>query len=376
MRLLRALVTIAALVTACRGEQRPVDADASTPASNAGALPRPDLRVPRLTSLSRRASSFVDVAPGKAPDADHPAGTVYVAAVLANRERGEATLFEWDVARAGAVDPEGALLYSESDKQDNGKSAEVRIATTRDKVFMAVTLEIGGRFTVLGSSPLRDVHGHPHAAYLPPARNISLETDGRWLAVAYERTDYTPPDAELPRGGVALYDAATMKRVAAVPLRAARESQVRYDVLEMMNGRLFAAEANNEVVRVIELAMPSLTIVRKVEVKIPTASNSSHRVQLTSGRGHLEVLCRDVLVELTPDLEIVEKRTFHTDEVAFGPAGERLTPVGLEAPGVRGDFVPDARASASCTPSWAGAYPLLACSVDMEGIRVARLAPR
>lgn len=88
------------------------------------------------------------------------------------------------------------------------------------------------------------------------------------------------------------------------------------------------------------------------------------------------VVSRDVLVELTPDLEVVGKRDIHSDEVAVGPSGELLTPIGLEAPGLRGDFVPDARASASCTPWWAGAYPLLACAVDLEGVRIARLAAR
>ena len=82
------------------------------------------------------------------------------------------------------------------------------------------------------------------------------------------------------------------------------------------------------------------------------------------------------LIELTPDLEVVSKRELHAKEVALGPSGELLTPVGLDAPGQRGDYVPDVRASASCTPSWAGAYPLLACSVDLDGVRIARLAPR
>lgn len=383
---LQGLLAAAALVAACRGERDSTGEAPSTrsarfvptgaPASSAPtSAARPDLRAPRLTPLSRRPSSLVDVAPGRAPDVDHPAGTVYLAAVLDRVGRGEATLFEWDVASARALEPEGALLYEESNKQDNGKSAEVRIATTRDSVFAAVTLE-KGRFTVLGSSPLSDVHGHLHADYLPSTRNVSLETDGRWLAVAYTLVDPPGANGDIPIRGVLLYDAVTMKRVSSVFFEQSREVQIRHDILEMMDGRLYAAEAEHDKLRVVELAVPSLKVLRKAEVSLAPDPKNGRRVQLTSVRGHLVVLSRGVLAELTPDLEVVGKREIHTDEVAIGPAGELLTPVGLEAPGRRGDFVPDARASASCTPSWVGAYPLLACSVDMEGARIARLAPR
>jgi hypothetical protein len=83
-----------------------------------------------------------------------------------------------------------------------------------------------------------------------------------------------------------------------------------------------------------------------------------------------------IVVELTADLDVVSRRELRSDELALGPGAELLSPVGLNGAGRRGDFVPDVHASASCTPAWAGSYPLLACAVDVEGIRVARLAPR
>lgn len=352
-----------------------VPACAPAPVAPPGAA-RTDLREPRLTSLSRRPSSLVDVAAGRPPDAEHSAGTLYAAAVLdSGRGRGEATLFEWDVASASTVDPDGRLLYRESDKVDNGRSAEVRITTTHENVFVAVTLE-HGLLTVLGRSPLGHDYGNPEGEYLPPARNISLETDGRWLAVAYERTDHATPSSALPHSGVLLYDALSMKRVASIPFDQARDAHVRYDILEMLDGRLYAAAPAGAKVRVVELAVPSLKVVRQAEVGVANGPDGSARVQLTRTRGHLLALSNHVLVELTPDLEVVGRREIHADEVALGPGAELLTPVGLEAPGRRGDYVADARASASCTPAWVGAYPLLACAVDMDGVRVARLAPR
>jgi hypothetical protein len=370
----------AALLVACQGKaSAPIDA--AVPAPAPAPLPsstaaRPDLREPRLTQLTRRPSSMVDVAPGRPASSDHPAGTVYVAAVLdTERRRGEATLFEWDVASATPLDRDGILLYRESDKEENGKSADVRIATTQSDVFVAVTLE-NGRFTAFGRAPLPagaswgSLFAPEHMA---PASNISLETDGRWLAVAYDIRNEWASLGGLPRTGVLLYDARTMERVASIPFTQSRETGVRYDILEMIGGRLVAAESSDTTLRVVELAMPSLKTLH--EAKIPTPKGRA-RVQLTSQRGRLVALTHDTVVELTPELEVVGKREIHSDEVALGPAGELLTPLGLAVPGRRGDFVPDVRASASCTPAWAGGYPLLACAVDMEGIRIARLAPR
>lgn len=187
-------MTIGMLVAACERKPSAASVDASTENAPARAAPapgdRPDLREPRLTSLSRRPSSIVDVAPGREIDADHPAGTTYVAAVLDNEyRRGEATLFEWDVASARPLDPDGTLLYRESDKEDNGKSADVRIATTPHGLFFAVTLE-HGRFAILRKRGYA-LGADSMVEYLPPARNVSLAVDEHWLAVAYERTDGT-----------------------------------------------------------------------------------------------------------------------------------------------------------------------------------------
>ncbi|MDB5220612.1 MAG: hypothetical protein JWO86_8539 [Myxococcaceae bacterium] len=120
--------------------------------------------------------------------------------------------------------------------------------------------------------------------------------------------------------------------------------------------------------------MPGLEPVREADVPMPEGSRGG--VQLTQLRGHLAALTGDQLIELTPQLEVVSKRELHADEVALGPTGEPLTPLGIEGAGHRGDFVRDAHASASCTPSWMAAYPILACAVDLDGIRIARLAPR
>jgi len=370
-------------LVACQGKASATNVDASTDGGAAmasapvpsppAASARPDLRAPRVVSLSRRVSSMVDVVPGRPADAEHPAGTVYFATVLDNEaRRGEATLFEWDVASAQPLHPEGRLLYQESDKEENGKSTDVRIAASRDDLYVAVTLE-KGKFTVLGRSSLTRGGASPVGPGLPPARNLSLETDGQWLAVAYERLDYSYGTAEVPRSGVLLYEAWSMKHVATFPFSQSREVGVRYDILEILDGHLYAAEVTGTKLHVVKLAMPSLQPVKMTDVSVP---KGAERVQLTRMQGHLVALTHDVVVELTPDLEVVRRRDLHSDEVAVGPGAELLTPLGLERPGHRGDFVPDVRASASCTPSWAGAYPLLACAVDMEGIRIARLAPR
>lgn len=164
-----------------------------------------------------------------------------------------------------------------------------------------------------------------------------------------------------------------MKRVAMLPFSQSRESGVRYDILEILDGRLYAAEADETALHVVELALPALRKAREAEVTMPKGSS---RVQLTRMRDHLIALTHDTVVELTPELEVVSQRVLHAGEVTLGPAGELLTPLGLDGLGRRGDFVPDVHASASCTPWWAGSYPLLACAVDMEGVRIARLAPR
>jgi hypothetical protein len=371
-----ALLAAALMAAACHARTpAPTDASAPPPVPSSS-VARLDTREPRLAQLTRRSSSIVDVAPGRPADADHPAGTVYVAAVLGTEgKRGEATLFEWDVASASALKPEGRILYRESDKEDNGKSVDVRIATTPGDVFVAVTLE-NGRFTELGRSSLAAGASseNPFAPeHMPPAKNISLETDGRWLAVAYQLQDHASAGVGIPRTGVLLYDAQSMKRVASVLFTQSRDAGVRYDVLEMMGGRLFAAESSETTLRVVELAMPSLKMLREAKIPIP---KGTARVQLTSERGHLVAATHDVLLELTPDLEVVGKREIHGDEVTLGPAGEMLTPLGIDVPGRRGELVPDLHAPASCTPAWAGGYPLLACAVGLEGIRIARLAPR
>ncbi len=380
MKKVLALVTVCALV-ACEGKTstRAIDAGGATTIASASvsstpaASARPDLRDPRVVSLSRRFSSIVDSVPGRAADAQHPAGTVYFAAVLGNEtRRGEATLFEWDVASAQPLTSEGELLYRESNKEDNGKSADVRIAASQTELFFAVTLE-KGRFTVLGKSALPILNGHPVGEGLPPARNISLETDGRWLAVAYERLDYSLATARIPRTAVVLFDARTVEQVATFPFSQSREVGGRYDILEFLDGHLYAAEVKGTKLHVVKLAIPSLWPVKTADVTVPTGTE---RVQLARAKGHLVALTRGVVVELTSELDVVRTNELRSDEVAIGPGGERLTPVGLEGAGRRGDFVPDVRTSASCTPSWSGAYPLLACAVDVEGIRIARLAPR
>lgn len=140
-----AVVAIAALASGCQGKSSAaVGGDASAPVSIMTACApapvapasasRPDLRAARVTSLTRRASSIADVAPGRPEGAEHPAGTVYVAAVLDTAgHRGEATMFEWDVASASPLEHDGALLYRESDKEENGRStsASPRRARTR-----------------------------------------------------------------------------------------------------------------------------------------------------------------------------------------------------------------------------------------------------
>jgi hypothetical protein len=352
------------------------------PAGSARTAPppsaRPDVREPRLTWLSRRPSSVVDVAPGHPPNADHPAGTVFVAAVLENEvHRGEATLFEWDVASAQPLRPDGELLYRESDKEENGKSENVRIVATSNAVYSAVTLA-HGRFTVLKKNGyIAQASSRPQ--FVTPARNLSLEADDRFLAMAYERVSYSE-DPEYPRVGVLLFDAWTMQRVGTYALSAplagspAASLGLRFDILEIVDGRLYAAEAQFAKLHVVELSMPGLKPVHETNVSMPDGFGGG--VQLTQIRGHLVALTHDQLVELTPDLEVVSKRELHAGEVALGPAGELLTPLGIEGAGHRGDFVADAHASASCTPSWMGAYPLLACAVDLDGIRIARLAPR
>ena len=380
MKKLLGLLTVCTLV-ACEGKTstRALDAGGAATIASASvsaapaASARPDLRAPRVVSLSRRSSSIVDSVPGRAADAQHPAGTVYVAAGLGNEaRRGEATLFEWDIASAQPLVSEGELLYRESDKEDDGKSADVRIAASQTELFFAVTLE-KGRFTVLGKSALPNVDGHPVGEGLPPARNLSLETDGRWLAVAYERLDYSLGTARIPRSGVLLFDARTMEQVATFPFSQSREVGGRYDILEFLDGHLYAAEVKGTKLHVVKLALPSLRPVKTADVPVP---KGNERVQLTRAKEHLVALTRGTVVLLTPELDVVRTNELHSDEVAIGPGGERLTPVGLEDAGRRGDFVPDVRASASCTPSWGGAYPLLACAVDVEGIRIARLAPR
>jgi len=318
---------------------------------------------------------MVDVVPGRPADEEHPAGTVYFAAVLDNEHRrGEGVLFEWDVASGRALDPEGRVIYHESDKADYGKASDIRVAASNDDLYVAVTLE-KGEHTVLGRSSLTR-RGGPIGPRVPPARNISLETDGKWLAVAYERTDIVPSDPAFPRTGLLVYEAWNMRHAATFPFSQSREVGVRYDILEILDGYLYAAEVNETRLKIVKLAMPSLQPVKMTEVPVPKVAKSADRVQLTHSNKNLVALAHGVAVELTPDLEVVRKRELQSDEVAIGHDGELLSPLGLNGAGHRGDYVPDVRASASCTPAWAGAYALLACSVDMEGIRIARLAPR
>ena len=196
------------------------------------------------------------------------------------------------------------------------------------------------------------------------------------LIDAGKRTDIVPSHPAFPHSGVLLYEAWNMRHAATFPFSQSREVGVRYDILEILDGHLYAAEVNETRLHIVKLAMPSLQPVKMTDVPVAKVASSADRVQLTHSNKNLMALAHGVVVELTPDLEVVRKRELHSDEVAIGNDGELLSPLGLNGVGHRGDYVPDARASASCTPAWAGAYPLLACSVDMEGIRIARLAPR
>jgi|GEM_PF-5920379 len=333
-----------------------------------------DVAAPRVSLLWRRPTSYIDVAAGQPPSPEYPAGTVFVAAALDLDRRGKPRLIEWDVAR-GAPLREGYPLLHDDQKVDIGSPREARITSTGDSVFTVVTLERSTQSQVRGWH--RDSLGAKGISWFSAAESIALEADAEWVVVGYAQNG--PRYEHYPEAGLAVFSASTLERVATAATRApARQRDVRHDYLEILDGRLFAAEEAYAPggLRVTEHALPSLRVLRSVVVPVRPAERYLGPVQLTSSRGHLFVVGRGAIAELTPELTVVGRRDFQAGEVAIGPSGELLTPLGLERPGIRRDFVPALGTAASCTPAWSASHPLLACAVDMEGSRIARLGAR
>jgi hypothetical protein len=327
----------------------------------------------RVGTLTKRHSTLVDVAEGQPPSPEMPAGTVFVAAASDNHGTNRPTLYGWDVSRARVTF--SANIKFESDKVYTGDPSAMRVAVGGKYVYVVTELEQGhsvllNAFDHAGASRGQTAFAGGSQTTFTTASEASVAAAESWVAVAYRPSFNAKVEVHLLSTPTRGWPEIAKRQIDADTLTKGQ----RPSALAFLDDRLYVAERVSPTeTRVSELALPSLNVLK---------SYSSHHEKVTKldrsqlfASGHwLYLLDRGTLIQLGADLFEKSKKEIATDEVAIGPAPsyEVLTTLGLGAPGVRGDFVKAMDNDASCTPAWSGAYPMLACAVDMEGALVAR----
>lgn len=315
-------------------------------------------------------ADVVDMVPGKKPSAVHPAGTMLIGTIVdAGEDRRQATIYEWDVARAATVDVRPIGLDDSNGKSNPGTPTAIRLATAGDRVI-GVVEATGGAHALSAEG-----WGHRSGARASIAGGEGL------VAVAYYADASSALDVELVHPS--FYGAHVLghTRVDGDKVAAGQ----RPAALAFLHGRLYVATRPNASETVVsELHIPSLRVLASYRHR--RVSTRHQRSQLVVQGERLLLLDRGELVEIEPYMlpgaSGAPTLELDADEVAAEEGRTFLTTGGLRAPSQRGEFVAALGAPASCTPSWSlrgdsasgvEPYPMLACAVAGGGVQVVRL---
>ena len=340
--------------------------------------PRATIPASSVDTLTTSETGLVDVAPGQVPSAALPAGSVYLAAVVFGSERDPdariVTVWEWDVAGARALHT--ARLPRAS---PGGTPATVRIAATTSRIYVTTELAGGGAIQLDAMNRALETTA---SRIVGAGSEVSLEADERSIAVAFRPSE--PRDTEASRHlDVEVYDPASLGLVARTRLGATSMfSGVSLpDAIELHAGRLFVVGVVGVVgvagvaaprsprtgsresgasplgaTTVFALELPSL----RIDNTFTTGASPHYQSRMLHRGGDLIFSGGGTLVALTPELHVVSEEELDGDAPAFGPRGGVLRRHGTDD-------------TATCTPAWASAQPLLACGLRQGGARVVRL---
>jgi hypothetical protein len=288
--------------------------DAAPPPAITAAAPatiaEPPL-APNQITARRPALMLVDVAEGRPASAQLPKGSIYVGTVLAPDEP---TLFEWDVAGAKVL----RRVRLPSDVSASLAPVVVRVASARGRVYAVLdgTVDAPKKLIVLDSDlatiATRD---------LPEGRDVSIEANDRWVAVAVA---LDRPERPLD---ITLFDAKDLAAVAStrVGANAVMSGAVRADALELHGGRLYVAGrpltegepprspetgAIRAATTVFSLELPSLAEKARFEADHPAQLHSS----LTSDGHHVVLVTAEKQTMLTRDLRVARERMIEPEE--------------------------------------------------------------
>jgi hypothetical protein len=321
----------------------------------------------RVATLTPNLTSPVAMIPGRAPSPEMPGGTMFVSNVVFSNGMGQPMLHEWDVSRAQPVftteiayDDPGRKIYV-------GNPSITRIAKGGDRVFVVTELDKGPNLQVAAF----DFAGKPRGVFgFSAGTGASVVANEAWLVVAFKKS--ATADLEVHLVSTTTKQWREVAHVD-VPSETTAIGQ-RPGALEMLDGRLYVVDRPSPgETRVSELELPSLKTVHTYSRFGPRSKTGY--VHLASGNGRLHLLDRGHVVRLSRDLTAEDEHELATDELAIGPSGEELTPGGIGVARTRQDRVDAIGREASCTPAWAGPIPMLACSLDGQGARIARLPP-
>lgn len=337
-----ALALIVVTTSACTTTHHvpaPTTAAPTTTASPA-TIAEPPL-APNQITARRPALKLVDVAEGRPASPQLPMGSIYVGTVL---EPDEPTIFEWDVAGAKVL----RRVRLPSNAAAPVAPVVVRLASAPGRVYAVLdgTVEAPKKLTVLDSDlatiATRD---------LPAGRDVSIEANERWVAVA-ARLDR--PERPL---AITLFDAKNLAAVASARVGAnvVMSGFLRADALELHAGRLYVAGrpltegepprspetgALRAATTVFALELPSLEEKARFEADHPAQLHSS----LASDGKHVVLVTQDERTLLTKDLRLVREQELVPDPerdretescTAVRSGAERLLVCGDE----RGHFV-------------------------------------
>lgn len=305
---------------------------------------------PNQITARRPALMLVDVAEGRPASAQLPKGSIYVGTVLAPDEP---TIFEWDVAGAKVL----RRVRLPSDAAAPLGPVVVRIASAPGRVYAVLdgSVDAPKKLIVLGS----DLETIATRA-LPEGRDVSLEANERWVAVAVA---VDRPERPLD---ITLFDAKDLAAVASTRVGAnvVMSGAVHADALELHGGRLYVAGrpltkgepprspetgALRAATTVFSLELPSLAEKARFEADHPAQLHSS----LTSDGNHVVLVTAEKQMLLTRDLRVAGERMIEPEEdraescTAARSGAERLLVCGDE----RGHFVKTAQERAATEPS-------------------------
>lgn len=273
---------------------------APTPTDSAPPTPSPPARA-QITREAPR-SRVADAAPGRPASKELPSGSIYVGLTLAS---GEASVVEWDVARA-------RVLHEAHLQKAEGEPL-VRVVSAPGRVYAVV--DSGSPKPAPLALDVLDADLRPiRTTSLSTGHAVSLDANDRWVAISYRTND---PGFLLQ---VAVFDARTMKPAGAAFLGATNtDTDALADALELRGERLYVAARHlpknpnagqwtktlgDTKTTVFALDLPML----ETKARFDSNASANWPSRLTSDGAHLELVTDDAVIVLDDELHVVRRR--------------------------------------------------------------------